>query len=176
MMLMIIRIAQPDDLPALVAIDNQAIAAGQKNANLTPFTVEERRAWFAAHQPQRHPILVAEQAGAVVGYLSLSPYRPGRQALRYTAEVSYYVDFAHHRQGIASRLLQAAIDRCPALEIKTVFAILLDTNQASRRLLEKFGFAQWGHLPRVADFDGVEVGQFYYGLRIEPGEELKNVV
>jgi len=99
-------------------------------------------------------------------YLTISPYRPGRQALRYTAEVSYYVDFDHHGRGIASNLLQHMIGLCPSLDIKTLFAIILDSNQGSIRLLEKYGFKKWGHLPRVADFDGIEVGHLYYGLRM----------
>ena len=55
---------------------------------------------------------------------------------------------------------------CPSLEIKNLFAILIDSNQSSIRLLEKYGFEKWGHMPRVAEFDGIEVGQLYYGLRI----------
>ena len=44
---------------------------------------------------------------------------------------------------------------------------IIDNNTASIRQLEKYGFEKWGHLPRVAVFDGVEVGHLYYGLRIE---------
>jgi L-amino acid N-acyltransferase YncA len=46
---------------------------------------------------------------------------------------------------------------CLALQIKHLFAIVLEDNQASIRLLEKMGFEKWGYLPRVADFDGKEV-------------------
>ncbi len=88
-------------------------------------------------------------------------------ALRYTAEVSYFIHFEHHSKGIASRLVRYAIDMCPSLQIKTLFAILVDSNQGSIRLLEKYGFNKWGHMPRVAEFDGIEFGHLYYGLRIE---------
>ena len=88
-------------------------------------------------------------------------------ALRYTAEVSYFVHFEHHRQGIASKLLKHAIGMCPSLKIKNLFAILIDSNQGSIRFLEKYGFEKWGHMPRVAEYDGIEVGHLYYGLRIE---------
>lgn len=162
-----IRIARIEDLGALVEIYNQAIAVGQRTADLTPVSVEDRKAWFEAHPPDRHPLLVAEQDGVLLGYLTLSAYRPGRMALRHTAEVSYYVHFDHHRQGVASHLLRQAIELCPALQLKTLIAILIDSNQASLRLLEKFGFERWGHLPRVAEFDGVEFGHLYYGLRME---------
>jgi len=64
----------------------------------------------------------------------------------------------------------AAIEICLTLKIKTLFAILLDSNQGSAKLLKKFGFEKWGHLPRVAEFDGVEVGHFYFGLRMDKGE------
>ncbi len=58
------------------------------------------------------------------------------------------------------------MDLCPSLEIKTLFAILLDDNDASVKLLERFGFERWGHMPAVANFDGREVGHLYYGLRL----------
>ena len=35
-----------------------------------------------------------------------------------------------------------------------------------KKLLEKYHFEKWGEMPRIVDFDGVEVGQLYYGLRL----------
>ncbi len=162
-----IRIAKLEDLEEIVEIYNQAIAAGEKTTDITPVTTDDRKKWFEGHTPNKYPILVAEKGESIVGYLTISAYRPGRMALRHTAEVSYFIHFEHHRQGIASRLLQYAIDICPSLQIKTLFAILLDSNQDSIRLLEKYGFGKWGHMPQVAEFDGIEVGHLYYGLRIE---------
>lgn len=163
-----IRTAKREDLESIVEIYNHAIVAGQKTADITPVTVENRIDWFEEHTPDKYPILVAEIDGRVVGYLTTSAYRPGRMALRYTAEVSYFVHDDHHRQGIATRLLQYAIDMCPSLHIKTLFAILIDNNEASIQLLEKFGFEKWGYMPRVAEFDGIEYGHVYYGLRVAP--------
>jgi len=162
-----IRIAKLEDLESMVEIYNQSIAAGQKTADTAPVAVEDRKQWFEEHAPDKYPIFVAEVEGKIVGYLTVSTYRAGRKALRHTAEVSFFIHFEHHRQGIASHLLQHAIDLCSTLEIKTLFGILLDSNEGSIKILEKFGFKKWGHLPRVADFDGVEVGHFYYGLRID---------
>jgi phosphinothricin acetyltransferase len=161
-----IRIAELEDLERIVEIYNQAIAAGGKTADITPFSIDDRKSWFSVHTPDKYPILVAEEDGSVVGYLTISAYRPGRMALRHTAEVSFFIHFEHHRKGIASRLLQYAIDMCPSLQIKTLFAILVDSNQNSIRLLEKYGFEKWGHMPRVVEFDGIEYGHLYYGLRI----------
>ena len=162
-----IRTATFDDIEAMVDIYNQAIAAGQKTADLTPVSAEDRMKWFEDHTPDRYPILIAEKDNVIVGYLTISPYRAGRMALCYTAEVSYYVHFEHHRQGIASKLLQHIIGMCSSLRIKTLFAILLDSNRGSIELLEKFGFEKWGYMPGVAEFDGIEAGHLYYGLRVD---------
>lgn len=162
-----IRIAKPDDLQAMVEIYNQSIAAGQQTADITPVTISKREKWFADHRPEKYPILVAEKDESIIGYLTISAYRPGRAALRHTAEVSFFIHFDHHRQQVASRLLQHAIDLSPSLKIKTLFGILIDSNQASIRFLESFGFEKWGHMPRVAEFEGIEVGHVYYGLRVD---------
>lgn len=162
-----IRTAQVWDLEAIVAIYNESIPGRRSTADLDPVRVQDRAGWFAEHEPQTHPIFVAEAGGAVAGWCSISPYRPGRRALRFTAEISYYVAGSFHRQGVASALIRHAVAAAPGLSLKTLFAIVLDRNLASLRLLEKHGFQRWGFLPGVADFDGEECGHLYYGLRLE---------
>jgi L-amino acid N-acyltransferase YncA len=162
-----IRTAKLEDLEMMVEIYNQAIAAGKRTADITPVTTNDRVKWFEEHMPERYPILAAEKGGSIVGYLTISAYRPGRMALRHTAEVSYYIHFKHHHQGIASGLLQEAINISPSLQVRTLLAIVIESNQTSIRVLEKYGFERWGYLPRVAEFDGDEVGHLYYGLRVE---------
>ena len=161
-----IRLARQDDLPAIVEIYNQAIQTKYSTGDTRPLQVEDRMAWFGEHTPKKHPIFVAEEAEQVLGWCSLSAYRPGRAALRFTAEISYYLDFAYHRRGIGTALIENTLAACPSLEIKHLFAIVLEGNQASIRLLEKMGFEKWGYLPRVAYFDGKEVGHLYYGRHV----------
>jgi L-amino acid N-acyltransferase YncA len=161
-----IRIATLNDLPSLVSIYNEAVDCGYATADITRVSVDSRRAWFAEHEPATHPIYVWENGNQIKAWCSLSPYRRGRMALRFTAEISYYVQFDSHRQGIASKLLAHSIAGCANLQIKNLFAIVLERNLGSRALLEKFQFEQWGFLPRVADFDGNECGHLYYGRRI----------
>lgn len=161
-----IRVAKIGDLPAIVGIYNQAVPTYRSTANTTPVTVEARKKWFDDHEPDRHPIFVAELDGCVIGWCSLSVYRPGRAALRFTAEISYYVDSAHQGQGVGQALIRHAVEAGPSLGIKNIIAVLLDRNEPSRKLLEKLGFQQWGYLPRVLDFDGQECGEFYYGKRV----------
>ncbi len=163
-----IRGAQLNDLDQIVRIYNQAVEAGEKTADLEPVTVKQRLEWLAAHPSDRYPVYVATIAERILGFLSVSPYRPGRAALQFTAEVSYYVDSAYHGNGIATKLLSGAIADAPRLGLRTYFAVVLETNKASIRLLKQFGFTEWGYLPDVADFNGREVGQRYYGLRVAP--------
>jgi phosphinothricin acetyltransferase len=163
---MLIRVAQRSDLPAIVDIYNQSIPSKQSTGDTQPLRVEDRLAWFEEHRPERHPIFVAEMGSGAVGWCSLSAYRPGRAALRFTAEISYYIAPDYHRQGIATALVKHALAACPALEIRHLFAIVLEGNRASLQLLQKMGFEPWGYLPRVADFDGKEVGHLYYGRHV----------
>jgi phosphinothricin acetyltransferase len=160
------RVATESDLDALVEIYNHAVEM-QATADTEPVTPSGRREWFRSHDPGTHPIVVATTADGVVGWSSFSPHRPSRQALRHTAEISYYVHRDHRRRGVGTALIRDAIERCPALGFRTLFGILLDDNEASVALLERFGFRRWGHLPRVADFGGREVGHLYYGLRVD---------
>lgn len=161
-----IRLALPADLAALTAIYNQAIAAGDATADTVPFSVDQRQDWFQQHTPQEYPIHVYEEAGEVLAWLSVSPYR-SRPALRRTAEVSYYVDYAHHGRGIGSALLAHALADAPRINKQVYLAILLEWNTASLRLLKKHGFEKWGYLPVVAELGGRLCGQYYYG-RILP--------
>ena len=162
-----IRIAEEKDLKSIVQVYNQAVAAGYQTADTDPVTTEDRKEWYLNHVPDKYPIFVAEYEKKIVGWLSLSAYRLGRQALRYTSEVSYYIDLDFQRKGIGSRLLLEAINLCPTLKIKTLFAILIENNLGSIKLLENHGFEKWGYMPKVADFGGIEVGHLYYGLRIK---------
>jgi len=161
-----IRLAEVNDLPTIVDIYNQSIPSQQATGDTQPVSVEGRTAWLREHRPEEHPIFVAEVDGQVAGWCSLSAYRPGRAALRFTAEISYYIASAYHRRGIATALAEHALAACPGVGIRHLFAIVLEGNQASVNLLEKMGFERWGYLPRVADFDGREVGHLYYGRHL----------
>ena len=163
-----IRIAAQDDVPVITEIYNQAVAMLSTTAEMSPVSVESRKAWLREHDPKMYPVFVAEDQRTIIGWCSLSPYRPGRMALRHTAEISYYIHEDFRGLGTGSCLISHAIEQCPQLAIKVLFAILLDINLDSTRLLKKFGFQKWGHMPNVADFGGRECGHLYYGRRVVP--------
>lgn len=163
---LLLRYARPDDLTAMVYIYNQAIGEKYCTADTEPLTVSDRQDWYNSHSPDNYPIVVAEKSGIMVGWYSLSPHRPGRKALRSIAEFSYYVHRDYRGEKIGSQLFEHAIDLAPKLGLKNLFAILIDRNIPSIRILEKYGFQQWGHLPEVALIDGEICGQFIYGRKI----------
>jgi L-amino acid N-acyltransferase YncA len=160
-----IRDALPSDLTAIVAIYNAAVPGRLATADTEPVSVASRRAWFEERDRARHPIWVAEDAGAVAGWLSFGKFY-GRPAYAGTAELSVYVDPAAQRRGIARRLVEQAFARAGGLGLTTFLGFVFAHNTPSIALCRSFGFAQWGHLPRVAVLDGVERDVVILGRRL----------
>jgi phosphinothricin acetyltransferase len=149
---MIIK-ARLEHLPAINEIYNQAVATGLKTAHTSPTSVEERRHWFKKYPRDRYPVFVYLIDQKPVGWLSVSPYRFGRQALDTVVEVSYYIDHHHHGKGIASQLMEHAIDFCLELKYRILVAILISENKPSIGLLEKFDFQEGGRIPGAIQFE-----------------------
>ncbi len=158
--------AEIEDSEAIVEIYNQAIKAGQNTADTETFTLAERTEWFESHSPEKYPLLVAKEGNEILGYLTISPYRYGREALKHTAEVSYYIHFDHHRKGVATQLMDAAVNLCASLNIKTLVAILIGCNQGSVKLLDKNGFKEWGRMPNIVELNNEKFDHLYYGLHL----------
>jgi L-amino acid N-acyltransferase YncA len=161
-----IRIAKQSDIERIVEIYNQAIPTQKSTGFISLLTVDDIQDWFDRHKPEFYPIFVAEIDNKVIGWNSISAYREKRLAFRFCAETSYYVDKDFHRQGIASLMLEHVISVCKSLQVKTLIAYILEQNSPSLSLMHKYGFEQWGFLPKIADFDGHEFGHTIYGKRI----------
>jgi L-amino acid N-acyltransferase YncA len=159
-----IRDAVESDLPAIVQIYNAAIPGKIATADLKPISVESRLAWYKEHSPNSLPIWVMESEQNIVGWLSFQLFY-GRAAYQHTAEISIYVAPDRQRCGIGQKLLDSAIARSPQLQLKTLMGIIFAHNQPSLTLFQKFGFQQWGYLPKVAELDGVERDVIILGLR-----------
>lgn len=118
-------------------------------------TVEERIPWFEASTPDRRPLWVAEDAhGDVVGWIGLSDFYI-RAAYSPTAQISIYLREDQRGKGLGGRLLDHAIAESPKAGVSALLGLVFAHNEASLRLFESRGFQRWGHMPRVADMDGV---------------------
>ena len=157
-----IRVASFDDLPGIVAIYNDAVAQRFATADLSPVTIESRRAWFDDHDPIDFPIWVFVQGGRVRGWCSLSAYRSRRGALLGTAEISYYVGRDAQGRGVGTALVRHAVAEAARNGKRVLFGILLERNVASIRLMTRCGFELWGRLPDVALIDGELVSHVSY--------------
>lgn len=160
-----IRHACDEDLPAIVAIYNASIPGRLATADTEPVTVTAREPWFRDHVPERRPLLVAEDGQGIAGWLSFRSFY-GRPAYHATVELGYYVAPDRQRQGVGWLLLNEAVSRAPRLAVRTLLAFVFGHNAPSVRLLEKFGFAQWGLLPAVAELDGREYDVLIMGRRV----------
>jgi len=165
---MTLRDASEADLPAIVAIYNSIIPGRMVTADLTPVTVESRRAWFASHQVRERPLwVVADAAGTIAAWASFDTFYP-RAAYDGTAMLAIYVAETHRHQGHGRRLLEAAISRGPDLGLHTLLGYIFGHNAPSLALFDSHGFSRWGHLPRVAVLDGVARDLIIVGRRLTP--------
>jgi len=63
-------------------------------------------------------------------------------------------------------MLIFAIDKAPSYNFKNLFAITLEHNAGSIKLLEKKGFERLGFMPGVAEFAGKLSRHLYYGKKV----------
>jgi len=159
------RVATEADLPDIVAIYNETIPSRLVTADLEPVSIDSRRAWFADHRRASRPLWVVEQQGAIAAWLSFNSFY-GRPAYQATAEISVYVARRARRKGIAAHLLRAAVSAAPQLGLRTLLGFIFSHNVPSVELFAKFGYEQWGRLPRVALLDGVERDVLIFGRRV----------
>lgn len=162
-----IREALEKDLKEIVEVYNQAIKNGSSLAYTNEFTLDDRKEWFYEHSKDKYPILVAEKDNKILGWISISPYRKGRQALSKTVEVSYFIHNDFKRLGIGSKLLFEMLKRAKELGYKTIIAIVFDKNIGSIKLLVKNNFEKWGFLPEVAEINNNIFSHIYYGRKIK---------
>ena len=151
----LVRDATAADLPRIVTIYNDSIPGRLATADVEPVTVEQRRAWFERHSPARRPLWVAENGQGIAAWLSLESFY-GRPAYDATVELSVYVANAEQRRGIGDHLLRCALERAPALGVKTALGFIFAHNEPSLALFRRHGFAEWGRYPDIAVLEGVE--------------------
>lgn len=163
----VIEDAVAADLGPIVNIYNSTIASRMVTADLEPVTVEDRREWFAAHQPDSRPIWVVrlKESGEVAAWMSFKSFY-GRPAYRATAEISIYIAESCRSMGLGSALVRKAIVEAPRLGLTALLGFVFAHNEPSLALLRKFGFEQWGYLPGVAVLDGIERDVVIAGRRI----------
>jgi len=152
---MLIRPAGDGDLPAILAIYNDAVVNTTAIWNDDVVDLDNRRAWFAARTGQGYPVLVAEEGGRVLGYGSYGDFRPF-QGYRFTVENSVYVAADARGKGAGAALLAGLVDHASAAGKHVMIAAITAGNEASVRLHARAGFVETGRLGEV----GFKFGRF----------------
>jgi phosphinothricin acetyltransferase len=100
--------------------------------------LQEQREWLQARSGA-HAVIVAEEAGGVVGFASLSPYRE-RPAYSTTVEDSVYVRGDQRGSGVGRALLEQLIELAMQHGFHTVLARIVGGHDASIALHKAVGF------------------------------------
>ncbi|WP_420537782.1 GNAT family N-acetyltransferase [Ketogulonicigenium vulgare] len=144
------------DLPAIVAIFNDAVVNTTAIWSDVLATVEARKTWMEQRRAGGFPVFVAKnEADEVVGFASYGPYRPF-DGFRLTVEHSVYVRPDQRGKGVGGKLLDALITHARGAGLHVMVGGITADNAASIALHERRGFAQVGLLPQV----GVKFGRW----------------
>jgi phosphinothricin acetyltransferase len=144
-----IRAGAPSDLPALTDLYNHYVRHTVITFDLTPFTVEQRVAWFDQYAPTGpHRLLVAERDKRVIGYATSSQFRP-RAAYAQTVAMTIYLHPECIGRGDGRRLYEALLVELGTEPVHRAYAGIALPNDASIRLHERLGFTPVGILREV---------------------------
>ncbi len=138
----VVRLATVDHAEAIRRIYNHEVEHTTHTFDLVPRTLEDQQAWLQDRSGALG-VLVAEIDGQVVGFSSLSEYRP-RAAYRTSVESSVYVDETLRGRGVGRRLLHELIDLAKASGFHTMVARIAGGHEASIKLHEAVGFVTVG--------------------------------
>jgi phosphinothricin acetyltransferase len=147
-----VRPAAAADAAAICRIYNQGIQDRVATLETEERTPAERAEWLAARGP-RHPVLVAEADGAVVGWASLNAFNP-RRAYDHVADFSLYVAREWRGRGVGRALLDALVARARALGYHKLVLSAFPWNEAGMRAYRRAGFREVGIYREQGRLDG----------------------
>ena len=142
---MTIRAARDGDAPAIAAIWNPII-----RDTAATFTTEEKtengvRADIATRGPA---FLVAEEAGAVLGFATFFPFRGG-PGYRHTREHTIILAPEARGRGLGRALIEALVAEARAQGVHTLWAGVSAENPAGVAFHARAGFEEIARLPEV---------------------------
>lgn len=143
------RAAIPDDSRAIATIYNEGIDDRVATFETRHRTAGDIRAWFGG----RHPVIVVEQHGEVVGFASTSTYRP-RECYDGVAEYSVYVARNARGQGVGRIALNALFDAAREAGFWKLVSRIFPENTSSLRLMQSLGFREVGTYRKHGKLDG----------------------
>jgi L-amino acid N-acyltransferase YncA len=145
-----VRRARPHDCEAIARVYNEGIAERRSTFENEARSAADIEAWLGS---PKHPVLVAERCGAVVGWARISPYS-SRACYAGVGEGSIYVRAPERGRGIGSALAVGLSDEAERAGFHKVVGKLFAGNEPSRRLVARHGFREVGIHRRHGQVDG----------------------
>ncbi len=106
-----------------------------------------------ASRGPRHPVIVADEAGSVVGWASLNPFNP-RRAYDHAADLSVYVERGWRGKGVGRLLLDRLVALAQELGYHKTVLAAFPSNTAGMALYERVGFDTVGIYREQGQLDG----------------------
>jgi L-amino acid N-acyltransferase YncA len=136
----VVRDASAEDCASIAAIYNEGIAEGRSTFETETRSATDIGGWLGS---PRHPVLVAESDGLVAGWARIAPYSP-RACYAHIAEASVYVQASVRGRGLGGALASALREHAEQTGLEKVIGKLFADNEASRRLVARYGFREVG--------------------------------
>lgn len=138
-----LRLAERRDAEAIRSIYNPEVVESTVTFDLVPRSLEEQLEWLDEHSGA-HPAIVSTNGNdEVVGFGSLSPYRP-RAAYSTTVEDSVYVRRDCRGFGVGAALLGELVRLGTAHGFHSAIARIVGNHEASISLHSRCGFETIG--------------------------------
>jgi len=129
----IIRNYRPEDFDMLVQLVGEAGKGGWSSSSVSPQDVIESLG-RPNHSPENN-LFIAEKAGDIVGYVDLTAeLKIGRVVLSCVVHPEY------RGNGVATKLIERAIDRVRELKVKRIHVNTPEESTTARELFTKIGF------------------------------------
>jgi L-amino acid N-acyltransferase len=150
-----IRVATPDDIPAITAIINHLI----RDTSITFNSVEKPESEVLAMMTDRRALgyeMFVADAGGVVGYATYTQFRAGVGYAR-SMEHSVALIAAGQGRGLGAGLMQAVEDHARAFGAHLMVGAITSENLKSVSFHKALGYVLVGTMPEA----GFKFGKYY---------------
>ena len=130
---MLIRHATPDDLPLMIALEQQAPTAAHWSAR-------EYDALFSPEAPRRIVLIAEDETGGS----HLHGFVIGRCGIDEWEVENVVVAEEQRRHGVGSALVGQLLQEAREASVTSVLLEVRESNPAARRLYERLGFSEIG--------------------------------
>jgi phosphinothricin acetyltransferase len=144
-----IRDAEAGDLPQILAIYNEVIAASTAVYSTEPSTLAERSEWFEQRRRRGFPVLVAAEGDLVLGFSSFGEFRDAFSGYRHSVEHSVHVGAGARGAGVGRQLVAALFPLAAAQGKHVMIGGIDAANEGSLRFHERLGFERVAHFREV---------------------------